>query len=353
VVVRSSVQDLSARARRAGSALARLCLVFLAAAWWGGCRRGEPGKAAPAAPGVSEEATSGPLTVRITLDHKEITLADRLLLTVTAECDEGYDVVLPKFGENLEQFLIRDARTEEPRLVGPGRVQTARVYTLEPLVSGAYPLRPMKVTFGKHGEETPGAHELETPEVTVTVTSLLPEDIAKLDVEDIVGPQELPRSPLHRVWWALAAVLPLAALGTWLWRRYGRRARELPPPRPAHEIAYEEMRGLVARDLPGQGLVKEFYQELSGILRRYIENRFQLHAPERTTEEFLDELRRDATLAPPHKQLLEVFLTHCDLVKFAEVVPSPEQIQETFDRCKAFIEQTRADLAPAAGGGPT
>jgi hypothetical protein len=237
--------------------------------------------------------------------------------------------------------------------VGPGRVRTARVYTLEPLVSGKYPLKPMKVTFGKRGQEAPTAHELETPEVTVTVTSLLPEDIAKLEVEDIVGPQDLPRSPLRRLWWGVAAVVPAAILAFWLWRRRRRGAAAAAPPRPAHEIAYEELRALVARDLPGQGLYKEFYQEVSAILRRYIENRFQLQAPERTTEEFLDELGRDATLSQPHKELLRGFLIHCDLVKFAEVVPGPAQIQETFDRCKAFIEQTREDVARAEGGGPT
>ena len=330
-----------------------LCLGLSGTAWLGGCRRPESAAAAAAPKGVTEEAVSGPLTVRVSVDRQELTLADRLLFTVAAECDEGYDVVLPKFGENLEQFLIRDARTEDPKLMGPGRVRTARVYTLEPLVSGTYPLKPMKVTFGKRGAEASDAHELETPEVTVTVTSLLPADVAKLDVEDIVGPQDLPRSPLRRLWWGLAAALPAAGLLFWLWRRRRRGAGMLPPPRPAHEIAYDDLRALVARDLPGQGLYKEFYQEVSAILRRYIENRFQLHAPERTTEEFLDELRRDATLSQPHKELLQGFLVHCDLVKFAEVVPGPEQMQETFDRCKAFIEQTREDVAHPEGGRPT
>lgn len=329
-----------------------LCLVLLGALGLCGCRKPSATAAAAAPPGVSEEASSGPLTVRLSVDRRELTLADRVLLTVTAECDEGYDVVLPKFGENLEQFLIREARTEDPRLIGPGRVQTARVYTLEPLVSGTYPLKPMRVTFGKRGEETPDAHELETPEVTLTVSSLLPAEVAKLDVDDIIGPQDLPRSPLQRLWWSLAAVLPLAVLAVWLWRRR-RRALAPAPPRPAHEVAYDELRALVARDLPGQGLCKEFYQELSAILRRYIEGRFQLHAPERTTEEFLDELGRDATLSQPHKELLKGFLVHCDLVKFAEVIPGSAQIQETFDHCKAFIEQTRVDRAPAAGGAPS
>ena len=329
---------------------ALVCLALLLALGGAGCRDRQPTAAAPA-PSVTREAVRGPLTLRLTADRQELTLADRVLLTLSAEYDEGYDVALPRFGANLEQFLIRDARDEDPRLVGPGRVQTARTYTLEPLVSGTYTVKPMKVTFGKRGEEAIDAHDLETPELTLTVTSLLPEDIARLDVEDIVGPRELPRPRRPWLGWGLGGLVAAAALAVWLWRRQRRTAAARAPTRPAHEVAYEELRDLVALDLVSQGRYKEFYRALSAILRRYIERRFRLHAPERTTEEFLDELSRDHTLAPRHKELLKAFLGHCDLVKFAEVVPGPTQIQESFDRSKAFIEETRADTAAAAGGG--
>ena len=147
------MQVLPSLVRRSAVCLALLAAAGLGGAWLGGCRGAKAGTPAAAPKGVTEEATSGPLTVRVSADRQELTLADRLLFTVAAECDEGYEVVLPKFGENLEQFLIRDARTEDPKLIGPGRVRTARVYTLEPLVSGKYALKPMKVTFGKRGQE--------------------------------------------------------------------------------------------------------------------------------------------------------------------------------------------------------
>ena len=41
-----------------------------------------------------------------------------------------------------------------------------------------------------------------------------------------------------------------------------------------------------------KGRIKEFYERISNILRHYIEHRFDLHAPERTTEEFLYELNQ-------------------------------------------------------------
>ena len=42
-----------------------------------------------------------------------------------------------------------------------------------------------------------------------------------------------------------------------------------------------------------------------------------------------------------YKALLNTFLNHCDLVKFAEYQPQTDDIQKTFDSCKAFIEETK------------
>ncbi|MHC4520670.1 MAG: hypothetical protein ACYTAS_18930, partial [Planctomycetota bacterium] len=111
-----------------------------------------------------------------------------------------------------------------------------------------------------------------------------------------------------------------------------------------HEIAYARLRILVAEDLVEAGRIKEFYERISGILRHYIEDRFDLHAPERTTEEFLSELQRTDVLAVSDKEVLAEFLTHCDLVKFARHAPTTEQIQRTFDLVKDFIERTKSEL---------
>jgi hypothetical protein len=113
--------------------------------------------------------------------------------------------------------------------------------------------------------------------------------------------------------------------------------------KPAHELAYERLRALVKEDLIGAGRIKEFYERISDILRHYIEHRFSLRAPERTTEEFLAELANAEVLPATEKQRLGEFLQHCDLVKFAKHNPTTQQIQETFDLVKDFIEKTKSD----------
>ena len=53
------------------------------------------------------------------------------------------------------------------------------------------------------------------------------------------------------------------------------------------------------------------------------------------------ELKYTDVLSVSDKESLEEFLTHCDLVKFAKHTPVTEQIQQTFDLVKEFIEKTK------------
>ena len=317
-------------------------------------RLGEAGDAATKDEGFSKEYKRGPLTMRLNLSRREITIADRLELSLAAEIAEDYEVELPRFGEKLEQFGIVDYRTPQPELVGENTVLLQKLYVLEPFLSGDYEIPPMKVRFWQKtgaAEETPeDKHELETEAVTVKVTSLLPETVAELKIAEIAPPVELPRQPARVLWLlalAAAVLVGMTVLCIWLSRR--RRRREAAEAlTPAHELAYGELAELVAEDLIAKQQIKLFYLRISGILRRYIENRFGLHAPERTTEEFLAELRVSSVLPAAHKQLLNTFLTHCDLVKFAEHRPGTAEIQGTFDSCKTFIAQTEPGTAEAA-----
>ena len=86
---------------------------------------------------------------------------------------------------------------------------------------------------------------------------------------------------------------------------------------------------------------REFTAEVSDILRYYIEDRFGLRAPERTTEEFLVEAGAGLPVGAEQKDILKAFLVHCDLVKFAALEPSSEDVKRTFDTCRDFIDTTK------------
>jgi hypothetical protein len=299
----------------------------------------------PAA-GLEKTVTRGPVSATITVDKKGLSIAERLSLTLQLRAHEDYEVELPAFGEKLEQFGIVDYRTAEPKLVGENEVENGRTYVLEPFLSGEYKIPPMTVRFWKKTDaET--VHELETEELTITVASLLPEDKEGLQIADIAGPVAIPRESKVWLWGVGGGSLLLTILVVFLVTHLrGRRREEAEAAIPAHELAFSALERLVADDLIEAGQVELFYVRLSAVLRRYIECRFGLHAPERTTEEFLSELGgaacfgADRPLRPGHQGLLRDFLTHCDLVKFAKHGPTTAEIQQAFDTCKAFIIET-------------
>ena len=107
--------------------------------------------------------------------------------------------------------------------------------------------------------------------------------------------------------------------------------------RSPEEIASEALVVLLAEDLPGQGLFKDFYVRLTGIVRVYIEETTGLRAPEQTTEEFLRELRTRATFSAERSIQLQEFLEAADMVKYAGQQPGIEQIELSSRRAQEFI----------------
>jgi len=292
--------------------------------------------------GIEKKFERGPVSVLLKLDRNEVTIADRINLVIEVRHKEDYEVELPKVGEKLDQFGIVDYQTDQPRLAGTNEVIVRRSYVLEPFLSGEYAIQPFKVRFWKKGAAEGDKHELETEALSVKVKSLLPAKVAELKINDIAPPVNLPRSWKWMIRVGAAGIVFLfIGCGVYAMRRYRRGGiaplAEVVPP---HEIAYRLLEQLVAEDLVGKGQIKLFYQRISDIVRHYIENRFGLHAPEQTTDEFLTEISMGGALVADHKILLKVFLRHCDLVKFAEFNPSTDDIQNTFDSCKRFITET-------------
>ncbi len=308
-----------------------------------GCGKGAKEAATKTAFEVDEVYERGPAVVHVRLDKTKMTIADTVLLQFEATLQPGYQVQMPKVDKALESFGLVDWDNLGERLDEKNNVVTTYQYRLEPLLSGKFEIPAFIFAF-QDANDAKAKHELTSEPIAVEVTSLLGDQRAKLVIEDIEGVVEMPRAALAWWIWLLAGLGMATAAGAgWLFLRR-KRAKELARIfRPAHELAYARLRALVAENLVEQGRTKEFYERISGTLRYYIEDRFNLHAPERTTEEFLAELPHAQVLSVPDKDVLREFLTHCDLVKFAKHEPTREQVQRTFDLVKDFIERTRSE----------
>jgi hypothetical protein len=286
---------------------------------------------------IDRTVTRGPVDLRVAVSRDTISIADRLDMLVEARADSGWVVELPAFGDKLQEFGIIDYSTDPPRLGSDGRVVSRRTYELEPFLSGEYTIPPMTVTFRAEGDTV--AHSVESDTLRVMVTSVLTGDSTAVRLRGIAGPAEL---PADRRWLlVIPAVLAAAAAAALVWLRRRRRAAAAERRTPAHERAFARLERLLAEGLVEKGRYAEFASAVSDILRIYIEERFGLRAPERTTEEFLAEAAGGLPVTAEQKHILAEFLTWVDLVKFAALEPSQHDVQRTFDTCRDFIESTK------------
>lgn len=156
------------------------------------------------------------------------------------------------------------------------------------------------------------------------------------ELRGIKGPVHIPSSYAW-VGWLLGALILAGVL--WKLSQKYRKKAGAPKPGisiPPHRRAKDRLR--TAGELMSDPYA--FCSLVSNVLRTYIEERFNLHAPERTTEEFLEEMRATAHFNLEQKQLLEEFLTRCDLVKFARHEPTHPELQALLDAALRFIDET-------------
>jgi hypothetical protein len=147
------------------------------------------------------------------------------------------------------------------------------------------------------------------------------------------------------LWGTLAiALLLTSGIAFGLWRRLQKQksaqaaAARLPVLLPPSEEALENLHKL--RPLIDNGQAESFTVGVSGILRRYIERRFHLHAEEMTTEEFLPHAASHAELKGNKTELLAAFLNRLDLAKFARQTPDASEMERMHAEAAQFVRDT-------------
>jgi hypothetical protein len=161
-------------------------------------------------------------------------------------------------------------------------------------------------------------------------------------LRDIKPPVDIP-SGWAWLWWTLAVLAALTA--SWLaWRHWKSRkaAALLEPAVPPHIRAMGRLDAALAllHD------PREFCIAVSDTVRWYLEERFNFRAPERTTEEFLQELKNTSLLKRAQKESLGLFLERCDLVKFARYVPGEPELRDLHASAVTLVKET-APTEPA------
>jgi hypothetical protein len=284
----------------------------------------------------------GPIQVIRRVSHSNPHVSDLVTVSYEIEAPERYDVQFSQWGDTTKDLQMSGTTKPEPVAAEPGRQLWRQQFTIEALLAGEYRLPALEVAYR------------ESPDTAWTVEGtdyLTLEFSSVLDSADSVEPKSNPDPlpwPRELLPWfilfaSLFAAVGLVGAGTFAWIRRTRRPHA-PVPVSAYRKAMDAIQQIENAGWLERGEVDRFYTELSGVVRRYIEERFGLRAPEQTTEEFLQELSRRPVLVDTQRLALSHFLEQCDLVKFAKVRPTTHEGGMALRAARAFVEATRNDL---------
>lgn len=281
--------------------------------------------------------------LRVQVAPQQVGVMQPVTITLDRYRRQGVDVAFePEVDE--ASWLETGRVVAEERPFGDGLWQRTVLTVLPLREPGACTIAPFVATAG----EGDGAKQATTPEQTVEVTTAL----AGFDAETIEPPGppiEAAGSPW--LWFGVVyGAILLVVAASFVTRRGRARPLALEVALPPHVKALRALQRWQQAPRRSQAEVDAFYVGVSQVLRVYLEERFALRAPERTTDEFLRELDGDGDgdLARRHRGELERFLRQCDLVKFAAHVPAAQEHDEALRLAERFVESTRPDRQDAA-----
>ena len=284
---------------------------------------------------------------KVESETKVIDPARSVFLTMELRTPHDRTAVLPDLRDRVVGFSLVEDFSEEPRKEKDGSTVQVTNWRLVPEpCADVYKIRPFVVKgspkiWKAQSDEGKfsfigGPIYFENPAAREPVTGGMETDPKK----------DLPPLSWRLVLSVLCIVLSAAVVVVliWLGARYvARRVKEhrMSP----IERAWVELDRLLKKGLPGRGRYKDFYVELTMVVRRYVQRKYGIKAPHLTTEEFFAELQNSNTQTLDNSNTLRKFLESADLVKFAGVEATPEMVDEATDSARGYLKSDNTEVA--------
>ena len=295
------------------------------------------------------------LTVSATLDSTTLFIGDQTDLHLRAIGVVGEQVSMPVLDKELIPSVeIVDRTIVDTLSLKDGRVQYDQYLTVTSFEDSLFYIAPLPFVSGDDTVWSDG--------LTLNVVQPFEMDTTDMAITDIKGVYKAP------VWWwgifrwVLLALL-LAGVGvvgyyliTYLQRRKLEEAGNVvmtEPLRPAEEVALEKLDAIKEKKIWQQGQVKEYYTQLTDVVREYIARRFEVSSVEQTSDETLRDIR---PLLSERKDLydqLRKMLTLADLVKFAKWSTTPDENELSLRNAYTFVRETTIKSLEDGANAPT
>lgn len=319
--------------------------------------------------------------VRAWLDTASMRIGEQTRLRLSIEHTSGIQVQFPFIADSIvSKVEVVDRTAIDSTVQENGRALQRQTFTITSFDDGAYEIPPLTFTYRKPKDEA--EYSIQTQALALTVSGVpLPKvplqdstqfpgapsaDAQSADAQaeeqdnlrDIKPPLAVPLTFLEVAPYLVAGIALLGAIvwGVWYYRK--RRALALAnmpvaivPKRPPYEVAMEGLERLREQRLWQSGAVKEYYTELSEIMRVYVEGTFGIITLEATTDEIIAAMRTKSTPIASTEMLRNV-LELADMVKFARYEAVPDEHERSlrlateYVQITAFKEQTASEEIP-------
>lgn len=292
---------------------------------------------------------SAKVSVTARLDSVNLLMGKLTTLSLEVVQDKGKPGGFPMFkdvdpskgyvgvcGDSIELRTSYKADTIE---LGSNRIQINYQVPLQAFDSGTFRL-PQFVYVSESDSARSNALTLNVVPVNVTAEDPIAGFAQVADPENSSVLDVVP-DWIYDYWWIIL-ILALAIIGAlWAMKRYkkeGTVLKKKPQPSP-YEVAITKLRELKSKNLWEQGMEKEYFTQLTEILRVYLDRRFGINAMEMTSREIMDHLYNSDV--KDKRDYVRQILSVADFVKFAKVRPLPADNIAAYDNAVKFIEETK------------
>ena len=299
------------------------------------------------------------VSVNATVQPSEILIGEQALINLQVIAPKDKEILFPVYTDSIVGGL-EVLSMGNPDTTIADNVRTINMkYLVTSFDSTLYYIPSMPVSDGIDTIQSNSfGLKVTAPELTDSTLAYLEKmnsgqtdsiDFEQLQLSDIKPIQKPPfvwKDLLSLLWIPAIIILLLALLGAviYLIIRKNRRGYFFTPPPvlPAHVRAMKSLDKLKSEKIWKQERYKEFYTQLTDVLRRYIHERYGVNSLEMTSEEILHIIRNKVEEDSVYVNLQQV-LTIADLVKFAKHKPFIDENDLSLMNAYFFINQTKED----------
>ncbi|WP_426582839.1 hypothetical protein [Mucilaginibacter sp. R-33] len=282
---------------------------------------------------------------KATLDKKSILIGEQTQLNLSIRFHAKDSIGFPKLADSIGKIRIVNFKADTAFDKGDQSIETInRHYTITAFDSGTY-IIPSYAYKSPVGDLLTDTLNLDVRTVAVDTTKAFYDIKQPLAVKYTFW--DWLRDNWKLVTGILLGLIIIGAVVYYLLKRPKKEVivEEVKPDIPLHIQALQKLEEIKNKQLWQHDQVKQYYIELSDVVREYLEKRYNIQALEQTSEEIFASLRR-MDIASEDRNLLRQLLILADMVKFAKEKPAANENEKSMENAVTFIKDTQPHARP-------